>query len=40
MVCNKNNIGSAKSIMKNGGVFESDVYTDDNELVSRYWIYL
>ena len=37
MVCSKDNIGSAKSIIKNGGVLENEVYEDD-VLTQRYWI--
>ena len=37
MVCNRNNIASAKSIMKNGGVLENEVEVD-GEFEQRYWI--
>ena len=37
MVCNKNNIGSRKSIINNGGVLENEIKVDD-EIVQRYWI--
>ena len=37
--CNKTNIGSAKSIMNNGGVLEDERIVDD-VLVQRYWINL
>ena len=37
MVCDKNNIGSAKSIQKNGGVLENEVLVD-GILEQRYWI--
>lgn len=37
VTCNKTNIASAKTIMKNGGVLENEVL-DDGELVQRYWI--
>ena len=36
MVCNKNNIGSSKSIINNGGVLENEIY--DGEIMQRYWI--
>ena len=37
MVCDKDNIGSAKSIVKNGGVLENEI--DVNGVVEqRYWI--
>ena len=39
MDCNKENIGSAKSIQNNGGVLENEVYVGD-ELIQRYWISL
>ncbi|MCI8388632.1 MAG: GNAT family N-acetyltransferase [Clostridiales bacterium] len=39
MCCDKDNIGSAKSIIKNGGVFENEVVEDDH-LEQRYWIQL
>lgn len=39
MVCNRDNIGSAKSIQKNGGVLENEVM-DDGTVVQRYWIEL
>jgi len=38
MVCSKSNIGSAKSIINNGGVLENEVLTDEGELDQRYWI--
>ena len=37
MTCDKVNIGSAKSIMNNGGILENEVL-DDGEVVQRYWI--
>lgn len=37
MVCNKENIGSAKSIRKNGGILENEV-TVDGVVEQRYWI--
>ncbi len=39
MDCDKNNIGSAKSIIKNGGILENEVLIG-NELMQRYWISL
>lgn len=39
MVCDKDNIGSAKSIIKNGGVLENEV-TVDGTVEQRYWITL
>ncbi len=37
MVCDKENIGSAKSIMKNGGVLENELLID-GIIEQRYWI--
>ena len=39
MDCDKNNIGSAKSIKNNDGILENEIYVGD-ELVQRYWISL
>ena len=39
MSCHKNNVGSRKSIMKNGGVYDCDV-DDGGEILERYWINL
>ena len=39
MTCDKDNIGSAKSIMNNGGVLENEVM-EDGVLEQRYWITL
>ena len=39
MVCDKENIGSAKSIQKNGGILENEV-TVDGIVEQRYWIEL
>ncbi len=39
MVCHKDNIGSAKSIIANGGVLENEIVLD-GELNQRYWITL
>lgn len=38
MVCFKNNIGSAKSIMNNGGILENEVVYEDGRIDQRYWI--
>lgn len=38
--CDKENIGSAKSIMNNGGVLENEITDEDGEVVQRYWIAL
>lgn len=37
MTCDKDNIGSAKSIMNNGGVLENEV-VEDSVVEQRYWI--
>lgn len=37
MVCNKDNIGSAKSIINNGGILENEVEVD-GVIEQRYWI--
>lgn len=39
MTCDKDNIGSAKSIMNNGGVFEKECFVD-GVIEQRYWITL
>ena len=38
--CHKDNIGSAKSIMNNGGVLENEVTDTDGKSMQRYWITL
>ncbi|MCR8968494.1 GNAT family N-acetyltransferase [Facklamia sp. 7083-14-GEN3] len=40
MVCNKDNIGSTKSILNNGGVLENEVLYPDGTTDQRYWIRL
>ena len=37
MVCDKDNIASARTIQKNGGVLENEIETDGN-IEQRYWI--
>ena len=37
MVCDKDNIGSAKSIVNNGGVLENEIVVD-GVVEQRYWI--
>ena len=39
MVCDKDNIGSAKSIINNGGVLENEII-DGEVIEQRYWIEL
>lgn len=38
MTCDKDNIGSAKSIRNNGGVLENEVINEDGAWEQRYWI--
>ncbi len=38
ITCDKDNIGSAKSIRKNGGILENELVTADGDIVERYWI--
>ena len=38
MVCDKSNIGSAKSIIKNGGILENEFIDENGEINQRYWI--
>ena len=38
MVCDKTNVGSAKSIVKNGGVLENEIADADGKIHQRYWI--
>ena len=38
MTCDKTNVGSAKSIIKNGGVLENEVVNEEGEIEQRYWI--
>ena len=37
MVCDKNNIGSAKSIVNNGGILENEILVE-GIMEQRYWI--
>jgi predicted acetyltransferase len=37
IACDKDNAGSAKTIINNGGVLENEV-TGDGEITQRYWI--
>ena len=39
MVCDRDNIGSAKSIMNNGGILENEIEVD-GVIEQRYWIAL
>lgn len=38
LVCDKDNIGSERTIRKNGGVFESEFTEDNGNVVKRLWI--
>jgi len=39
VTCSKQNLASAKSITRNGGIFDSEEYLPDRgEIVQRYWI--
>ena len=37
VTCNKDNVGSARTIIKNGGIFESEEIDNEN-IVKRFWI--
>ena len=38
MTCDKDNIGSAKSIINNGGILENEFVNSDGAIEQRYWI--
>lgn len=39
IVCNKNNIASAKTILNNGGILEDEILDPyENVIIQRYWI--
>ena len=40
VTCDKVNIASAKTAMRNGGVLENEFIEDDGNVVQRYWIAL
>ena len=40
MTCDKDNVGSAKSIIKNGGVLENEFINSEGVVEQRYWISL
>ncbi len=40
MVCDKSNIASAKTIIKNGGILENEIIDDKRNINQRYWINL
>jgi len=39
ITCDKTNLGSAKTIINNGGILENEVI-NENEITQRYWIEL
>ena len=40
MVCDKDNIASAKTIINNGGILENEIIDEDGKVEQRYWITL
>lgn len=38
ITCDKDNIGSRKTIINNGGVLENEVIDEKGNLVQRYWV--
>ena len=40
VVCDNGNLGSERTIIRNGGVFESEFIEDDGNIVKRFWIEL
>lgn len=40
MTCNRDNIGSSKSILHNGGILENEVINEEGVWEQRYWINL
>lgn len=40
LTCDKSNIGSAKTIMKCSGIFESEARQSNGDFLQRYWIEL
>jgi len=40
VTCNKDNIGSAKTIVNNGGVLDSEFLDENGDMAQRYWITL
>ena len=40
MVCDKENIASAKTIIKNGGILENEIISEKGKIEQRYWINL
>lgn len=40
ITCDKDNVASAKTIIKNGGVLENEFINEEGEIEQRYWITL
>ena len=41
LTCEENNIGSKKTILKNGGIYEKTVFCESDDVnLERYWIEL
>jgi predicted acetyltransferase len=38
VTCDMNNVASAGTILKNGGVLENEVTDDNGRIIQRYWI--
>jgi predicted acetyltransferase len=38
VVCDAINVGSEKTIQKNGGIEDTDFVEDDGNVIKRYWI--
>ena len=38
MTCDKSNVASAKTILRNGGALENEVVNEEGVLEQRYWI--
>ena len=38
MVCDKSNIASARTIIKNGGILENEYADEKGQIQQRYWI--
>ena len=38
LICDKANIGSAKAIIRNGGVLENEIVNESGTAMQRYWI--
>jgi predicted acetyltransferase len=38
VTCNADNIGSAKTILKNGGIEDKSFIEEDGTVIRRFWI--